>query len=45
VQAKFRVIDRDRPASNLDLAFIAIGPGHDAVHQDPVVDLEIGRLS
>jgi hypothetical protein len=45
VQAKFRVIDWDHPASNLDLAFVAIGSGHDAVHQDPVVDQEIGRLS
>jgi hypothetical protein len=45
VQAKFRVIDGDRSASNLDLALVAIGSGHDAVHQDPVVDLEIGRLS
>ena len=37
--------DRDRPAADLDLAFVAIGTGDDAVHQDPVIEAEIGRLT
>ena len=38
-------IDWQRPASDRDLAFVTTGPGHDAVHEDPVVGHEVGRFS
>jgi hypothetical protein len=45
VQAKIRVVDGDRAASDLDLTIAAIGSGDDAVHQDSVVHEKVSRFA